>query len=997
MVRKLHEMVFVLAVGLCGMRQASGMDPQAPFHDFVLDHWGVEQGLPQITVLGMTEDRDGFLWVNTQLAVARFDGSRFETFDRKATGLDTSMLVASWADTRGQTWFGGVHGLLRERAGNFVDIGGYAVNAIIDAGDGTPLVATAHGLERVRDGRVEALPGYRKAVFSLLRDRDTLWIGGLGEICRTAAADPAASPACFQSADGEHQPVAMTHLASARGKLWVATQHGLMRLDGDHLVAAGLSPALDSTSIESLLTDRDGGLWIGTVAALHRQLPDGRLETVQDQDIVHHPWVQSLYEDRSGNIWLGTHIAGLYRIWNGWTRRVSRRDGVTDSLVWSVTRSPHGELVLGTNSDVEIFDGQTTRTLIPGSALSNPSAYELAWDHRGRLWVGTRAGINVFDQARKVTPAALELLDRWQINTINEVADDVFWIGTSGGLYRFSAGVLERVDPKAAVAASSIRAVLPLAPDHLYVGTEDGVREWHDGKLDEPAWAAPLRGHFVTRLAMLAPGQLGVATSDAGIGVMVNNQLRMTDQSDGLPSNNAWTLDVLNGDLYVGSIAGAWRLPLSQLPLPGSPQRTLSPQLLAGEERSTSLRNSHCCNGGAGARSLVVDDVIWYSTTDGALAIDTRKLGPPPKPPASEIESVEYEGRLRKGGSFSLEGRPRDLAIHYTAPYLRTGALGFRYQLEGYDTDWQAAGARRVAFYTHLPPGSYRFRVAATVSGAAGFGHESDLPIEILPDWYERAWVRAAGIVLLTGLIVLLVSWRLRSQRHRNAWLEAQVNRRTEQLARAVERLRVTNLALAEQSHTDALTALHNRRYLLMRLPEVLASSERVGVLQIDIDYFKQVNDSYGHATGDAVLRSLGSLLLAARRDGDLAVRWGGEEFLLLLPGVNSDSAFAIAERLRRQIAQQVFDNGRGGTFRLTGTIGFSLHPVAALADQGQFEAVLELADIALYSAKQNGRNNSVGLVATSLLLPGVLATPFGSQLDALLAAGQLRWIRAGS
>lgn len=997
MARRLHKILFAVAICLIGGPPAFGMNPHMPFHDFVLDHWGVEQGLPQITVLGMTEDRAGFLWVNTQSALARFDGSRFETFDRNGTGLDTSLLVASWADPQNQVWFGGVHGLLRERDGMFAALGGYAVNAIIDAGDGTPLLATAHGLERVRNGRVEALPAFQDVAFSLLRDGDTLWIGGLGQICRMPASNPAAVPTCVKVDHSIRHPLAMSRLALAQGTLWVATQHGLMRFDGTHLVPAGLSPLLDASSIESLLTDRDGALWIGTVDALYRRLPDGTLETVQDDDIVHHPWVQALYEDRSGNLWLGTHIEGLYRIWNGWTRRVSSRDGVNDSLVWSVVRSPQGGLVLGTNSDVESFDGNQAKTLIPGTALSNPSAYELAWDHLGRLWIGTRAGINVFDHGRKVTPPALEALDRWQINDIREVADDDVWIATSGGLYHFRDGVLNRVDPAATVAASSIRSILPLAPDHLYVGTEDGVREWHDGRLDEPAWAAPLRGHFVTRVAVLAPGKLGIATSDAGVGVMMNGRLRMTNQNDGLPSDNAWTLDVLNGDLYVGSIAGAWRLPLDQLPVPGSPHRPIAPQLIAGEERTTSLHNSHCCNGGAGSRSLVVGDVIWYSTTDGALALDTRKLGAPPKPPAAVIESVEHEGRLDTGSSFALSGRPRDLAIHYTAPYLRTGTLRFRYQLEGYDTDWQDAGARRIAFYTHLPPGSYRFRVAATLSGAMGFGHEADLPIEILPDWYERNWVRAAGLVLLGVLIVLLVSWRLRAQRRRNAWLEAQVERRTEQLARAVERLRVTNLALAEQSHTDALTALHNRRYLLMRLPEVLAGSERVGVLQIDIDYFKQVNDSYGHATGDAVLRALGSLLIAARREGDLAVRWGGEEFLLLLPGVNADSALAIAERLRRQIAQQVFGNGRGGTFHLTCSIGFSLYPVAALADHGHFDAVLELADLALYRAKQDGRNTSVGLIATAPLPPNVLGNPFAAQLDVLLAAGQLRWIREPS
>lgn len=996
MARVSYTILFTAAICIFGMRAALGMDPQVPFHAFVLDHWGVEQGLPQITVLDITEDRAGFLWVNTQSAVARFDGMRFVTFDRASAGVDTSMLTAAWADPQGQVWFGGAHGLLRERDGRFVALGGDAVNAIIDAGDGTPLLATAKGLARVHNDRIEAVPGYSGAAFSLLRDGSTLWIGGLGRVCRLdPAADPPAATCVEQAAGPRH--VAISRMVGARGSLWLGTRLGLMRLDGDRIVPSGLDAGLDATAIESLLIDRGGTLWIGTVPALYRRLPNGSLEQVGDDDLVRHPWVRALYEDPAGNLWMGTHIEGLYRVWNGWTRRVSGRDGVDDTLVWSIVRAPQGGIVLGTNSGVQTFDGKRVHPLIPGSALPNPSAYELFHDHRGRLWVGTRAGIAVFDHGRKVTPPGLAALDNLRIDDIREVADDDFWIGTSEGLYRWRQGSLVRADPGASAAAAIIRSILPLAPDHLYLGTEDGVREWHDGKLEEPAWARPLRGHFVTRLAMLGPGLLGIATSDAGVGVMVDGQLRMTSQKDGLPSDNAWTLDVIGSDLYVGSIAGAWRLPLAQLPRPGSPARRVAPQRIAGEERSSRVNSGRCCNGGASARSLVDGDTIWYSTTDGALGVDTRALGTPPKPPVAMIESVEHAGQQFLDDAFELREGARDLAIHYTAPYLRAGALRFRYRLEGYDVTWQDAGERRTAFYTHLPPGNYHFRVTATVSGASGYGGEANLPVKVTPFWYERTWVRLAAILLLGLVVALLLSWSMRSQRRRNAWLEAQVAQRTEQLTRAVERLRVTNLALAEESHTDALTSLHNRRYLLRRLPDVLDGDGCIGVLQIDIDYFKEVNDSYGHAVGDAVLRELGRMLTAARRDSDITVRWGGEEFLLLLAGVDAAGALGIAERLRQEIAAQDFPDGRGGSVRLTCSIGFSMHPLAAHADDRTFEAALELADLALYRAKQDGRNTSVGLVASTSLPADVLCTPFGLQLDALLASGGLHWVRAAS
>lgn len=989
-------MLFALVVCMLVVQPACALDPDIPFHAFVLDHWSVEQGLPQISVSGMTEDQAGFLWMNTQIAVARFDGEHFVNFDRRNTGVDTSMLTSLWADPHGQVWFGGAHGLLRERDGRFTALGGPAVNAIIDRGDGTPLLATSRGLARVENDKVVALAGYEGAAYSLLRDGNTLWIGGLGRVCHRDLNSDTAVTTCVRQDVPAQEGLPVTHLARTGGGLWLGTHAGLLRLDGDRIVGSGLSPELDISSIESLLADRAGNLWIGTVQALYRRTLHAGLERIGDDDISRHPWVQALFEDGAGNLWMGTRIEGLYRVWNGWTRSISRPEGLADALVWSVVRAPTGQLVIGTNSDVEMVDGRRPHVIIPGRNLPNPSAYELYYDHHGRLWVGTRAGVAVYAGDRNVTPAALSVLSRWQVNVIRELADDDVWIGTTGGIYRWHQGQLSRMDKGAAGAASIIRAILPLTPDHLYLGTEDGVREWRHGQLTQPAWAKPLAGHFVSRLIMLQPDVLALATADAGIGFMRDGRLRMTGQADGLPSDNAWTLDVLGGDLYVGSIAGVWRLPLAMLPLPGTPIRRVSPQRLAGEDRDTSLRNAKCCNGGAGARSLVDGKLIWYATTDGALSLDTRALGTDPDSPPAVIESVEHEGHQLPQHLFVLAPGQRDLAINYTAPYLRIGQLAFRYQLVGYDKEWQAAGQRRTAFYTHLPPGDYRFRVAAQLAGAQTFGPEADLVIRVEPVWYERGLVHALALLLVCMAVFLLVVWFMRRQRRRQAWLETQINQRTEQLTRALERLRVSNQALAEESQTDTLTALHNRRYLLSQLPAVLLSDERIGVLQIDIDHFKHINDRYGHAVGDTVLRELGRLLAEARRDSDITVRWGGEEFLLILRNVDEAGVQRIAERLRRDVAARHFRDGRGGRIPLTCSIGFSMHPLAAHADRATFDAAVELADLALYRAKQDGRDACVGLLVNQPLTGEILGHPLAPQLNKLLDSGRLRWLRRG-
>lgn len=978
---------------------ALALDARLPFRAFILDNWSVEQGLPQITALSIVQDRAGYLWIGTQIALARFDGVRFTTFDRDRAGVDTGSLVASWADRSGAVWFGGTQGLLRERNGRFENLGGDAVFAITNAGDDTPLLATSRGLARVRGEKIVPVAGYQGAAYSLLREHDTLWIGGEGRLCRTQfpKQSPPAPPHCIVVTAANGERPAISWIARAQGTLWLGTHGGLLRLDGQQAAPAALGDDLEHTGIEALYTDHDGVLWIGTVDALYRYLPDKTLERLADDDIARDPWVQALFEDRAGNLWMGSHTEGLYRVWNGWARRLSTRDGLADPFVWSVLRAPDGRIVLGTNSDIEAFDGKHMQVLVSGKSLPNPSAYELYYDHRGRLWIGTRAGLSIYDHGRLDTPLQFAALASWQINDIHEVADDDFWIGTSGGLYHWHGGALTRADPGASVAAARVRTILPIAADHLLMGTEDGVREWRDGKLSEPGWAAPLRGHFVSRLAWLRKGVLGIATIDAGIGTVVNGKLRMLGSKEGLPSDNAWTLDVLDGQLYVASIAGVWRLPLAELPLPGSPQRHVTPQLVAGQGRDGSMQHVRCCNGGAGSRSLIDGEAIWYTTVSGALRLDVDALGPHPKPPAAVIEAVEHGGKQFSAQAFQLSDGARDVSIRYTAPYLRVEPLHFRYQLQGYDAGWQDAGDRRAAFYTHLPPGDYRFRVAAALPGDPRFGPEADVSISVPPHWYERSAVRLAAWLLLLFALALLWWWVWHAQQRRNAYLEAQVARRTDQLARANERLRLANLALAEESHTDALTTLHNRRHVLAELPGFITADTSVGVMLIDLDNFKQVNDRYGHTTGDNVLYAIGRLLAQARRGSDLTVRWGGEEFLLLLRGVDAASAFATAERLRRDIAATDFGDGRGGKARLTCSIGFSLHPLSEETSNETFEAALELADLALYRAKRDGRNLSIGLIATSPLPKEVLQEPLARQLDALLAQEQVRWVRAES
>jgi diguanylate cyclase (GGDEF)-like protein len=187
-------------------------------------------------------------------------------------------------------------------------------------------------------------------------------------------------------------------------------------------------------------------------------------------------------------------------------------------------------------------------------------------------------------------------------------------------------------------------------------------------------------------------------------------------------------------------------------------------------------------------------------------------------------------------------------------------------------------------------------------------------------------------------------------------------------LIRLAKRLRSNNDAVQENialrrqfeqaALSDALTGFRNRRWLDQTLPRIVQrhihASEPLCIAMMDIDHFKQVNDSYGHAAGDAVLLQVGRLVRANLRPADFAARIGGEEFVLILPQTLLPGAISAVERLREAIASASFDYDGGALPQVTVSLGL----VALEQSAGPLE-LLAQADDALYAAKQSGRNRT--------------------------------------
>jgi diguanylate cyclase (GGDEF)-like protein len=184
----------------------------------------------------------------------------------------------------------------------------------------------------------------------------------------------------------------------------------------------------------------------------------------------------------------------------------------------------------------------------------------------------------------------------------------------------------------------------------------------------------------------------------------------------------------------------------------------------------------------------------------------------------------------------------------------------------------------------------------------------------------------------------------------------AELDFSTKQLMEQFERINSLQAKLRDEAIRDPLTGLFNRRHLDEFLPIELARSKRAAapltVLMLDIDRFKNINDTHGHPIGDIVLQSVAETLKTNVRIGDIVCRYGGEEFTLVFPGMQASDGLARADKLRSMIESQSIDT-KDGSISVTISIGGSVYPNDATTDTD----LIALADSALYRAKQNGRN----------------------------------------
>lgn len=298
------------------------------------------------------------------------------------------------------------------------------------------------------------------------------------------------------------------------------------------------------------------------------------------------------------------------------------------------------------------------------------------------------------------------------------------------------------------------------------------------------------------------------------------------------------------------------------------------------------------------------------------------------------------------------------------APHLR-----IRYRLLGLETEWVETGERTIR-YPRLEPGRYRFQAESVDESDGAVSAAAEINFRITRLWWQSGPMRLGLALLASMAVVLAWRWRVHLLVQQKLELERAVLDRTMALEREKAELVRAQERLRHYAEHDDLTGLWNHRIIIERLRQevdrALRDASSLSVILVDLDHFKDVNDTFGHLSGDLVLKEISTIFAQSVRTYDWVGRYGGEEFLLILPGTSLVSACIRAEQFRMAVETARILDGKTA-IHVTASFG------VASGLPSDFESMLQTADTVLYRAKNNGRNC---VVAAGIELPKDFVRP---------------------
>lgn len=730
---------------------------------YSIDHWGVDEGLPNNALAALAPSRDGYLWIGTWAGTVRFDGARFTRIAENLPNDHTRALVE---DRTGAMWIGSSPGgLVRWRGGAFDrfvpehGLAGHDVRALVEDADGRIWAGTEHGISVIAGDTVTTLrtgDGLRDNLITAMTrgSPGRLWIASATGICETSGVHLRCQP--LGSIKG--RPAAIVQ--DRDGTLWVGTDAGLFARGAAVLAGA----------VTALLESSQGGIWIGFGNGEVGLMRDARIERYGAGDgLPARGPVVALYEDPEGSVWTASYNGGLTRLKPKRVTMYSTADGLTASVVGSIVQDESGTIWAATpcGAIAELRGRRFVPRFAEHTNDACPRTLLAARD--GSLWIGTgHAGLFRWIDGRMEHFGTREGLSDASITGLFEDREGRIWIGTEfGGLHWYTDGRLSRAYGAAdGVATHYLASFVQDRDGRVWIGSNgNGLSVFEAGRFRTltPAESPPTGG--IAGLLVDSRGDLWVGTASHGLFRRRRGAFEPFGVEQGLGDRLvAVMLEDRGGTLWIGTTRGISRLPRPHIDAVAEGRAaSLDPIVV---DKSDGMLNTEGSGGGfdpSGLRDR--DGRLWFSTIDGIAVIDPGSFPLNRVVPKVRVEAVTVQGRpaaTRPDGTFEILAGMSSIDIAYTAfSFIAPSKVRFRHRIAGLEDTWQDVGARRTAYYTRLPPGSYAFEVMASNNDGVWNPAPASARLDVLPFFWERRSVHAAALALLlaaTGLTVFMAA-----------------------------------------------------------------------------------------------------------------------------------------------------------------------------------------------------------------------------------------------
>jgi PAS domain S-box-containing protein len=789
---------------------------------YVHDSWSLEQGLQSNSVWAITQTTDGYLWLGTYNGLIRFDGLRFTLFNRDNTDVfRTNTIFSLCPGTDRDLWIGTVdNGLVYYKDGLFkryTKADGLLDNhilALFRADSGDLWIGSPGGITRWTNNRfVIANPDKEiKDVVSICAGHDQrLWFASRGRGLYSYGNRKFEFVAFPADMSGDR--VAGIY-SDHQGSIWIGTEYqNIFLFKNNRFSQIKNIQGIPLNGNRACIQDDTEATWIGTDTSLIRISDSNKITRVELDR------VRSIFKDRDHNIWVGTYAGGLHRFKKGPVTTLTVKEGLKHNVVYAVYHDRSGTIWIGTKAggvhrlkDNKLNELKFQKGQQPGDVKC------FLEDSRGDIWIGTNNGLFLFADGIVRAYDKKNGLPSNRIRCLHQSLTDPYliWIGTlDGGLIRFKQGTFEAVPALPRNMAGNIRWIHEdeKKPGVLWIGSLEGLFRLEKDSVSILTMEQGLSSNQLHSFCSGKNGDLWIGTKGGGLNLFRNNRFFSFTTSQGLLYDYIWSiLDDNHGNLWMSCDHGIFKIKIKDLEylLKGKIFK-IQPRVFG---KSDGMKSNECNGSGNPSARSKVDGKLFFSTQMGLAIID-----PALSPSQDNIMPVYIEKVLVENVETDLirqntvTAGKRNFEFHFTAvSFSNPDKIQFRYTLEGYDKNWTAPASRRMANYTNLAPGKYRFRVIAADAEGVWNTQGAKITFSLDAYFYETWWFYLSACLILVSLLYTAFRFKVANIKKRNSYLQKEIRERKQ----------------AEQEMTHLRNMLRN---IIDSMPSVLIGVDKKGYI----------------------------------------------------------------------------------------------------------------------------------------------------------------------